>query len=66
MNISPPERDKLARALYVLAAAGDSLDLQTTYEEIWDSGWVPSAVAEPYRVRAEDLIDMMDWRLTRG
>lgn len=64
MNITPAERDKIARALYALGA-GDDLLVHKQLGELWDMGWVPSSVVESYRVKAEDLIEEVGWVLTR-
>lgn len=63
MNVTPEQRDQIARTLYVLSG-GDSLATQSVYETLWDAGWVPSEVSEPFRVKAEDFIEKMGWVLT--
>lgn len=63
MDITPAERDKIARALYALTG-GDDLKAQKQLGELWDLEYVPSVVVEGFRVKAEDLIEEVGWVLT--
>jgi hypothetical protein len=63
MDVTPEQRDLIARALYALSI-GDDLELQDQMEELWDWEYTPRVVREGWKVKAEDLIERMGWVLT--